>query len=147
MSDLIDGLRETSRGQIMKAIDADMDRHRLRFAVDRLLDALRDWVRVYTRSEEDMAKLPDHDVVWVTESDEGPGKVILDAIKMHPELWAGAIPDQCCIVHRETLRKYVGADAAEYMASGGTVTVADQAARLRHENEECEMRKRYGKQP
>lgn len=129
----------------MKAIDADMKQHRLRFAMDRLLHSLRDWVRVYTRSEEDMAKLPDHDIAWVTGvSGEGPGKVVLDAIKMTPELWAGAVPTNCCIVHRETLTKYVGADAAEYMAGAGTAAVEDQAARLRHEADMREQRERYG---
>ena len=119
---------------------------RLRYAMDRLLHKLRDWVRVYTRLEEDMDKLPDLDTAWVVGVDgDGPQKTILDAIKMTPELWAGAVPPQCCIVHRETLKKYVGADAAEYMAGAGAAAVEDQADRLRHEADMREQRERYGK--
>ena len=114
--------------------------------MDRLLHDLRDWVRVYTRHEADMEKLPELDLAWVTGvSGNGPEETILEAVKANPELWAAAIPAECCIVHRKTLEKYVGADAAEYMAGYGATAVADQAARLRHEVERRERDKRFAK--
>ena len=118
-------------------IMADQSKQRqLRGAMDRLLHKLRGWVRVYTRLEEDMDKLPDLDTAWVVGVDgDGPQKAILDAIKMHPDLWAEALPAECCIVHRETLKKYVGNDAAEYMAAHGANAVTNQAARLLYEAE------------
>ena len=105
---------------------------RLRAAMDHLLYRLRRWVAVYPMHDAD--ELPKHIVRWLAGPDgEGPQRAILDAIKMTPELWSGAVPTNCCIVHRDTLAKYVGADAAEYMAGYGAMAVEDQAARCRHE--------------
>lgn len=109
---------------------ASIDR-RLRPAMMRLFDSLRQYVRVYTRTPNEI--VPEHDIVWETHIGHGPERTLLDAIKMAPEMWAEAVPSECCIVHRETLKKYVGADAAEYMAGHGQAAVESQAARLRHE--------------
>lgn len=43
------------------------------------------------------------------------------------------IPHERRPVRLETLTKYVGADAAEYMAGYGAMAIEDQAARCRHE--------------
>lgn len=119
------------------ALEASQNDRRLRIAMMRLLDGLRGWVRVYTRNEADMPKLPEHDVVWVAGMQgEGPEKMIMDAIAQSPELWAHALPAECVIVHRETLKKYVGKDATEYMAGYGAIAVAEKAARLYHEAEQ-----------
>ena len=112
---------------------------RLKAGMARLLYRLRDYMCAIPLQDDAM---PEHDLSWEAPVGRGgPDQVILDAIKMTPELWAGAIPNNCCIVHRETLAKYVGADAAEYMAGYGTMAVEDQAARCRHEADLCEQRR------
>src|SRR5262249_50453234 len=118
--------------------------HRLRYAMDHLLHNLRKWVRIYPMRETDI--MPEHDIAWMTGvSGDGAGPIVLEAIKMHPELWADAIPVECCIVHRETLKKYLGADAAEYLAAHGAHAVETKAARLRYEAEQREGRERFAK--
>lgn len=111
--------------------------NRLRPAMQRLMHNLREWVRVYPMRQDDA--MPEHDVNWVSGlSGQGPERAVLDAISEAPELWAHALPAQCCIVHWETLKKYVGADAAEYMAMHGSNAVENQAARVRYEREHKE---------
>lgn len=127
--------------QTATAIRESQQNNRLRFAMDRLFYKLKRYVRVYGRTPDD--RMPDHDIAWETHIDHGPETAILNAIKMHPELWAEAVPSECCIVHRETLKKYIGADAAEYLAHHGVAAVAAQAARLLHETDETERRERY----
>lgn len=108
--------------------------NRLRPAMHRLMGNLREWVRVHPMRQDDV--MPEYDVTWVSGlSGQGPEKVVFDAISETPELWAHAIPAECCIVHRETLKKYVGADATEYMAMHGANAVSNQAARVRFERE------------
>lgn len=139
---LVDGLQETSRREIMKAIDEDMSRHRLRFAMERLLHNLRHYVRVYLRTPDE--QMPDHDIVWETHIGHGPWNVVTDAIKACPALWAPALPTECCIVNREMLRKQVGADLADYMEGVGVNAVDNQAARFLYEIDERERNERYG---
>jgi hypothetical protein len=116
---------------------------RKRYAFDHLLHRLCKFMHAYPRVMDD--KMPDHDIVWMDEIERGgPAQTIRDAIKMHPEMWVEALPQECCIVHRETLKKYVGADAAEYMESHAANAVANQAARLLHEYEERERQRVYG---
>jgi hypothetical protein len=124
------------------AIMASKADSRKRYAFDRLLHRLRRFMHAYPRVMDD--KMPDHEIVWLDEIERGgPAQTIRDAIKAHPDLWAEAIPQECCIVHRETLKKYVGADAAEYMESHGANAVANQAARLLYEEQERERNERY----
>ena len=121
---------------------ASVDR-RLRPAMMRLFDSLRQYVRVYTRTPDE--RLPDHDIVWETHIDHGPERALLDAIKMTPEMWAAAIPEDCIIVPRNPIVGMLGELTAEALAADGANKVADQAARLRYEAEERERRERYGK--
>jgi hypothetical protein len=114
---------------------------RLRYAMDRLLHRLRPYIRAYTRTPD--VKMPEHKLAWVTMAgsggyDDSPAQVISAAIEEHPELWAHAIPEECCIVHRKTLEEYAGSAAAEMMADHGAAIVADRAFRLRYEAEERE---------
>ncbi len=118
---------------------------RLRYGMERLLHGLRRFVGVYPIREDD--KMPEHDVVWMVEHKDSPQQTILEAIKSTPELWAPAIPTECCVVNREMLRKFVGADMAEYMEGIGANAVDNQAARLRYESEERERRERFGSFP
>ena len=122
---------------------ARQSNNRLRYAMDRLLHRLLRFVGPYPIREGDT--MPEHDLQWMAEIGSDPAGTILDAIRMHPELWAEALPQECCIVRRDMLAKYVGADAVEALASYGANAVDNQAARLRHEFEERERRERYGK--
>lgn len=120
------------RGQT--AMMEAQSKSRLAAAMDRLLHNLREWVQVYPMREDD--KMPAHDVVWVAGiSGDGPGATILEAMKTSPELWAHAIPEECCIVPRELLQKHLGSDLTEYLARHGANRVQIQAARARYEAE------------
>ena len=123
------------------AMMQDQSSRKLQIALIRLFEGLRHFVRVHPIHRDD--KMPEHDVVWVDELSSGPAQSLREAIGANPELWAHALPAECCIVHRETLKKYVGSDAAEYMAGYGANAVAYQAARLQHEIEMREQRERY----
>jgi hypothetical protein len=114
---------------------------RLQAAMHALLHRLRRFVRALPMTPD--TDLPEHDIVWTTEVDRSPNGTIIEMIKAHPELWVEALPPECCIVHRETLKKYVGADATEYMESHGANAVATQAARVLYEMEARERRERY----
>lgn len=116
---------------------------KLQIALVRLFEGLRHFIRVHPIRRED--QMPEHDIVWVDEIKTGPAQTLLAAIKANPELWRDAVPPECCIVHRETLKKYVGADAAEYMANHGDAAVAGHASRVLYEAEQRQMRKRYEK--
>jgi hypothetical protein len=114
---------------------------RLQAAMHGLLHRLRRFARAMPMNP--TADLPAHDIVWVTEIERSPNATIIEMIKANPELWAEALPQECCIVHRETLKKYVGADATEYMESHGANAVASHAARVLHEMEARERHERY----
>ena len=59
-------------------------------------------MRAYPMLEGD--QMPEHDLVWVTEGvDDGPERVILEAMKATPELWLHALPPEVCIVPRKSL--------------------------------------------
>lgn len=117
--------------------------NRLRYAMDRLLYKLRDWVRVYPMLESD--SMPRHDVAWNTGIDGGPVPDILEAIKMHPEMWADAIPKECCIVSRQMLAKLLSnEDVVEALAAHGAHLVDLQALRLQHEADVREQANRPG---
>ena len=112
---------------------AHQNNQRLRAATHGLLYRLRRFVRAVPMAPD--GDLPAHDIVWMTEAERGPNETITEMIKAHPALWAEALPQECCIVHRETLKKYVGDDAAQYMASHGANAVENQAARVLYEME------------
>ena len=114
---------------------------RLRCAMDRLLHSLRPFMRAYGRTPE--VEMPEHDLVWVDAMGrDGPGTVILEAIKANLALWIGALPKECCIVQRKMLSDYVGADAADVLAHYGANFVENQAARLLYEAEQRYLQKR-----
>lgn len=109
---------------------------RLHAAMSMLLHRLRDHVQVYPMHQDD--KMPEHDVVWVDtilpdNGVDGPGKTILDALKMHPELWAHAVPSEVCIVPRRELTKLLGNDAVEVLSMHGEAMVANDAAVAREQ--------------
>jgi hypothetical protein len=77
-------------------------RHRIAGAMDRLMDGLKRYMRAYPMLQDD--QMPEHDLVWVTEGvDDGPERVILEAMKATPELWLHALPPEVCIVPRKSL--------------------------------------------
>lgn len=110
-------------------------RHRIAAAMHALFDKLRPFMRAYARTEAGQKDLPELDMVWVTGVDGGPEVVLQGAIRSHPELWAAAIPDECCIVPREVLRTLIGSDAADGLAMHGAAMVENYATRFRHEAE------------
>lgn len=117
--------------------------NKLRYAMDRLLYKLKRFIGTYPLHEDD--PMPEHDVQWMAEIGADPAGTILDAIKMSPELWAHAIPEDCIIVPRKPLEGMLGKDTTEALAMDGAHLVSYQADRLRHEAEERERRERYGK--
>lgn len=123
------------------AVMAQQKDKQLHAAMHGLLHRLRRFVRAMPMTPD--GDLPEHDIVWMTEIDHSPNGTIIEMIKAHPELWADALPQECCIVHRETLRRHVGSDVAEYMESCGTNAVANHAARVLYEIEERRRDERY----
>ena len=122
------------------ALMAWENNNRLRAVFDRLLHTLRDFVRVYPMRDD--GPMPQHDVVWETHAyagKGGPEQVILDAIKMYPELWAPALPAECIIVRRASLAKLLSADVAGALAMDGAYIVDSHAARLRYEAERTDL--------
>lgn len=111
-------------------------------ALAHLLDSLREWIRVYPFEEG--VDLPAHDVVWVDSvtGDGGPGRAILQAIKMYPELWAEAIPPECCIIRREALEALTNKDVAAALALHGEAAVENSAYRVRSEHERAQWEER-----
>jgi hypothetical protein len=120
-----------------KAVRETQSRHRLCYALDRLLHNLRPFVRAYLMHPGE--ELPEHRLVWITEMARGPESTILDAIKASPEMWRDAVPAECCIVPRDMLQRVVGDDTiCEALEHHGAHLVANQAARLLYEAEERE---------
>jgi hypothetical protein len=102
---------------------------------DRLFHDLRDFIRVYATTKEAQDALPDDlDVVFVQDvGGNGPAEIISAAIRSCPELWAEALPPECCIVPRSTLDKIAGATVVEAMAAHGSAMVQNHAARFRQQ--------------
>lgn len=116
---------------------------RLRASMTMLLHRLRRYIQVVPMMEDD--KLPEHDVCWVSwpgsgRYDDCPEHVIQQALKESPELWAHAIPEDCCIVPRAHLKVLGGELTAESMMLHGAGLVERAAAIARHEAEERETR-------
>jgi len=119
----------------------------LKHAMHRLLDKLKDFVRVYGRTPEDEQRMPDHDIVWVVGAREGesPQAVILQALKSHPELWLSALPDGVCIVPRAGLDSACNnLYLAEDLRRRGLEMVETNAARTLQKIEVDEYAQRRG---
>jgi hypothetical protein len=107
-------------------------RRRIASAMDRLTNALKRYLRAYPMLEGD--KMPEHDLVWVTGSDGGPERVILEALKATPELWLQALPPEVCIVPREALKSLgLDEDVVALLAEKGAYIVDAHAANHRQE--------------
>lgn len=117
--------------QTATAIMEHGSKSRLAYALVRLLDSLRPFMRAYPRAEDD--HMPEHDLVWVEFLDnENPKKVIADAIKAYPELWLHALPEEVCIVPRKELNRAVGLGPGDVILSSiGESIVANHAHRHR----------------
>lgn len=123
----------------LDALAASQSRTRLMISMTRMFDALRPFMYAYTKTPEDQAKLPELDMVWVTDIYAGPDKVVLDAIKESPEMWGAAVPDECCIVPRDMLKRAVQSDmVCEALVHHGRNMVEAAAAKARYEREERE---------
>ena len=99
----------------------------LEAAIHRLLHDLRQFMRAYPRTAD--TEMPNHAMAWVDFPDGNAGRVILDAIKANPALWAGALPSDVCIVPREALEKFTSKEHADYLAVMGGDMVLRHAAR------------------
>lgn len=109
--------------------------HRIVPAMNRLLYELRRWTRAVPMNHDD--EMPEHDIVFETEFENGPEKAVHDAIKCNPALWEHAIPSEVVMVPRVALEK-AGLDRKmiECLANMGANAVANQAARHLYEAEE-----------
>lgn len=116
------------------AIMEAQDTRRLDYAMKRLLNRLRRFMAAYPREMD--KPMPDHDLVWMERlNGDGPARVILDAIKSHPDLWRDALPPDVCIVPRKALEQTAGLspEVVDYLAGMGENMVAAHAARHEHE--------------
>ena len=73
----------------------------LRYAIDRLLDRLKNFVAAYPLLDND--QMPDHAIEWLTTIDGGPGKAVMEALMVSPDLWLDTLPSELVIVPRSTL--------------------------------------------
>ena len=109
-----------------------------------LLDRLRRYMRAIPAAPD--RDMPEHDVVWVASVSrqdqiyDSPEQTILEAIRQHPELWATAVPPECCIVPRQALTEYLGPLVTEAMEQHGENLVLTLANRRRYEAEQEERR-------
>ena len=128
----------TSNSAILESQSRSMIAH----AMHRLLHRLRPYMRAYPIADEPM---PEHDVVWVTEFDGGPERVIAEAMQATPALWMQFLPPEVCIVSRKSLEQGVGVnpDIVDYLASEGGYIVMSRAAHKLYELEDAERERRY----
>jgi hypothetical protein len=121
------------------------ERNRSRYyALKTLLLRLERWVRAwpYAQGQE----MPDHRIVFVTETDDGPGKDLDDAIRSTPELWSDALPSDVVVVPRKSLESVgLSRDVIECLASMGGAMVETHAARHRQMMLDEADRKQRGK--
>ena len=94
-----------------------------------LLRSLEKFITVYPRDEK--VTIPECSVAWETTLECGPMDAVRDAIAMCPELWAHAVPEECCIVPRAVLARLLGEDTMEAMAQHGVHMVGTKANRAR----------------
>ena len=55
---------------LQTAVQASQPDRQRRFAMERLLHALRPFMRAYPRDQD--AQMPEHAMVWMTDIDDGP---------------------------------------------------------------------------
>jgi hypothetical protein len=124
---------------------ADERRHQMLDAMKVLFRRLEKWVQVDHPFPEEVG---DHRVYFVTGVDDGPDRVVEDAIRGCPALWAGALPDSVVIVPRRTLEGVgLSDDVIDYFASMGVSAVETHAAKHRAMAAEKEDRKRMATIP
>lgn len=133
----------TDEPATITAIEAMQRDSYIRFAMDRLLTKLKDWVRVYPMSKD--VEVPDHDIVWRTGiGEEGPNRIVFDAMKATPALWLSALPEGLVIVPRDRLEKFcVSPATVDYLVMEASNQIHLQAARMQQEEMEAEYRKRW----
>jgi len=84
------------------AVMAEERRLAIAAPMNRLLRKLRDFVRAYPLKADDA--MPDHTLEWVGDiRGDGPEKTVFEAIKCNPDLWLHALPDDVCIVPKNSL--------------------------------------------
>lgn len=128
MGDPSTGVAAKSATQILME---DNTRRAAYVAVRTLLLRLERWVRAVPR--DDGVEMPDHIIQFTAGVDDGPGKVIRDAIKCSPALWADAIAEDVVIVPRKSLEALgVDRQTIDYLASVGETMVGTHAAKYRH---------------
>ncbi len=121
------------------------DQH-IRSAMHRLLDKLKEWVRVYPISPE--VEVPDHDIRWAAGiGAEGPDRIVFEAMKATPALWMSALPEGLVIVSRDRLEQVSGLTPTlvDYLVMDADNQIHVQAARMQQEEMEAEYRKRWGR--
>jgi hypothetical protein len=125
---------DAERTDMETAVMAQQRNYALEAAMHRLLHDLRQFMRAYPRTAD--AEMPDHKMVWVDLPDRGAARVILDAIKANPVLWADALPSEVCIVPRAALETLTKEPYhADYIVSMGESMVANRAAQHRDVND------------
>lgn len=125
------------------ATEISADFIRLRCAIDYTLHRLRKFMRAYPR--EIAAKMPEHDVVWVTalHPHGGPDQAILEANKSFPELWSDAIPETVCIVPRKYLSAFgISDEMIRHLSDHGENIIAAHAGQHEYEVLERERERR-----
>lgn len=112
----------------MAAIDES--RRRFGWALQRLLHALKPFMRAYAKTPEDQGRADELelDLVWVTDLDGGPGQAVLDALRANPELWSKALPEEVCIVPRRAIEKIAGQSLSDHLRVAGESIIATHAA-------------------
>lgn len=129
MNEDLTTLLGTERTDMETAVMARQRNNALTAALDYLLRDLRRFMRAYPRTAD--SEMPDHDMVWVEQPGNGPARVILDAIKANPALWADALPSEVCIVPRAALETLTQSPhQADYIVSLGESMVANRAHQL-----------------
>lgn len=134
----------TDEPETVTAVKAMQRDQHIRFAMHRLLHKLKDWVRVYPMSKD--VEVPDHDIVWHTGiGEEGPDRIVFDAMKATPALWMSALPEGLVIVSRDKLLKVCGVPPVtlDYLVMEASNQIHLQAARMQQEEMEAEYRKRW----
>lgn len=116
------------------AVNASQSRAHMVHAVHRLLHRLKGCLRAYPINQEEY--LPECEAVWVDAIDNGPEKVLMEAMKATPALWLQTLPEEVCIVRRSALKAGgLNDDMIEYLAGDGVNVILNHAAAAMHEDE------------
>lgn len=95
-------------------VKRDMRQRAIGYFVMRLLDELRDEVRVYPKTPQ--GEMPDHDVTFNSDA----AKVLADAFQREPDMIASILPEGYAVVNTDYLRTVMNmlANAAPVSISG-----------------------------